>query len=144
MISLSKTAEKIMNLSTTYLGLKLRTPLVPSASPLSETLDNIKRMEDAGASAVVLHSLFEEQLRYESRALHYHLTHGTESYPEALTYFPDPEEFRFGPDLYLRNITKAKEAVDLPIIASLNGSTFGGWMTFRTEDRAGGRRRAGA
>ena len=133
-----------MNLSTTYLGLKLRTPLVPSASPLSENLDNIKRMEDAGASAVVLHSLFEEQLRHESHTLHYHLTHGTESYPEALTYFPEPEEFRFGPDLYLGNIVKAKEAVDIPIIASLNGSTFGGWTTFRTADRAGGRRRAGA
>ena len=103
-----------MNLSTTYLGLKLRTPLVPSASPLSENLDNIKRMEDAGASAVVLHSLFEEQLRQESHTLHYHLTHGTESYPESLTYFPEPEEFRFGPDLYLGNIVKAKEEVDLP------------------------------
>ena len=133
-----------MNLSTTYLGLKLRTPLVPSASPLSENLDNIKRMEDAGASAVVLHSLFEEQLRQESHTLHYHLTHGTESYPESLTYFPEPEEFRFGPDLYLGNIVKAKEEVDLPIIASLNGSTFGGWIDLRTEDRAGRRRRAGA
>ena len=119
-----------MNLSTTYLGLKLRTPLVPSASPLSENLDNIKRMEDAGASAIVLHSLFEEQMRHESHTLHYHLTHGTESYPEALTYFPEPEEFRFGPDLYLRNIVKAKEEVGVPIIASLNGSTFGGWTTF--------------
>ena len=88
-----------MNLSTTYLGLKLRTPLVPSASPLSENLDNIKRMEDAGASAVVLHSLFEEQLRQESHTLHYHLTHGTESYPESLTYFPEPRRvpLRSGP-----------------------------------------------
>jgi dihydroorotate dehydrogenase (fumarate) len=127
-----------MNLSTTYLGLKLRTPLVPSASPLSESLDNIKRMEDAGASAIVLHSLFEEQLRQESHTLHYHLTHGTESYPESLTYFPEPEEFRFGPDLYLGNIVKAKEAVDLPIIASLNASTFGGWITFaRKIEQAG-------
>ena len=127
-----------MNLSTTYLGLKLRTPLVPSASPLSENLDNIKRMEDAGASAVVLHSLFEEQLRQESHTLHYHLTHGTESYPESLTYFPEPEEFRFGPDLYLGNIVKAKEEVDLPIIASLNASTFGGWITFaRKIEQAG-------
>jgi Dihydroorotate dehydrogenase len=127
-----------MNLSTTYLGLKLRTPLVPSASPLSENLDSIKRMEDAGAAAVVLPSLFEEQLRHESHTLHYHLTHGTESYPEALTYFPEPEEFRFGPDLYLRNIVKAKEEVDVPIIASLNCSTFGGWTTFaRQIEQAG-------
>ena len=127
-----------MNLSTTYLGLKLRTPLVPSASPLSENLHNIKRMEDAGAAAVVLPSLFEEQLRYETHTLHYHLTQGTESYPESLTYFPEPKEFRFGPDLYLGNIVKAKEAVDLPIIASLNGSTFGGWTTFaRQVEQAG-------
>ena len=122
-----------MNLSTTYLGLKLRTPLVPSASPLSEDLDNIKRMEDAGASAVVLHSLFEEQLRHESRALHDHLTQGTESYPESLTYFPKPEEFRLGPDLYLANIVKAKREIGIPIIASLNGSSFGGWMTVARE-----------
>ena len=134
----SKTVEKTMNLSTTYLGLKLRTPLVPSASPLSENIDNIKRMEDAGAAAVVLHSLFEEQLRHESHTLHYHLTHGTESIAEALTYFPEPEEFRFGPELYLSNIVKAKEAVGVPIIASLNGSTFGGWTTFaRQIEQAG-------
>ena len=133
-----KNCRENMNLSTTYLGLKLRTPLVPSASPLSENLDNIKRMEDAGASAVVLHSLFEEQLRQESHTLHYHLTHGTESYPESLTYFPEPEEFRFGPDLYLGNIVKAKEEVDLPVIASLNASTFGGWVTFaRKIEQAG-------
>jgi dihydroorotate dehydrogenase (fumarate) len=127
-----------MNLSTTYLGLKLRTPLVPSASPLSENLDNIKRMEDAGASAIVLPSLFEEQLRQESHTLHYHLTQGTESYPESLTYFPEPEEFRFGPDIYLANIAKAKQEVDVPIIASLNGSSFGGWVTFaRKIEQAG-------
>jgi dihydroorotate dehydrogenase (fumarate) len=121
-----------MNLNTTYLGLKLRTPLVPSASPLSEDIDNIKRMEDAGASAVVLHSLFEEQLRHESHTLH-HLTQSTESYPESLTYFPEPEEFRVGPDLYLANIVRAKQEIGLPIIASLNGSSFGGWVTFARE-----------
>jgi dihydroorotate dehydrogenase (fumarate) len=95
-------------------------------------------MEDAGAAAVVLPSLFEEQLRYESHTLHYHLTQGTESYAESLTYFPEPEEFRLGPDLYLRNIVKAKREVNLPIIASLNGSTFGGWTTFaRQIEQAG-------
>ena len=122
-----------MNLSTTYLGLKLRTPLVPSASPLSEDLDNIKRMEDAGASAVVLHSLFEEQLRHESHTLHHRLRQGTEGYSESLTYFPKPEEFSVGPDLYLANIVKAKQEIGVPIIASLNGSSFGGWVTFARE-----------
>src|SRR3974377_1465428 len=99
-----------MNLSTTYLGLKLRTPLVPAASPLSEEIDQIKQMEDAGASAVVLHSLFEEQLRQDTAELVHHLEHGTYSTPEALTYFPEPEEFRLGPEEYLEHIAKAKAA----------------------------------
>jgi dihydroorotate dehydrogenase (fumarate) len=119
-----------MDLATTYLGMKLRSPLVPSASPLSEELDNIKRMEDAGAAAVVLHSLFEEQLRLETYELNHHLTYGTESFPEALTYFPQPEEFHLGPDAYLEHIRRAKRAVHIPIIASLNGSTVGGWIDF--------------
>jgi dihydroorotate dehydrogenase (fumarate) len=119
-----------MDLSTTYLGLKLKNPLVPSASPLSEEIDNIKKMEDVGASAVVLYSLFEEQIRYERYELHWHLTHVTESYPEALTYFPEPEEFHVGPEEYLSHISKAKESVDIPIIASLNGSTLSGWTDF--------------
>jgi dihydroorotate dehydrogenase (fumarate) len=119
-----------MDLSTTYLGLCLRTPLVPSASPLSEDLDNIRRMEDAGAAAVVLHSLFEEQLRQERFELHHHLTNGTHSFAESLTYFPEPEEFHVGPESYLEHIRKAKEAVKIPIIASLNGSSTGGWTDY--------------
>src|SRR5512133_1952383 len=119
-----------MDLTTTYLGLKLRNPLVPSASPLSEQVDNIKKMEDAGAGAVVLYSLFEEQIRYERYEMHWHLTHGTESYPEALTYFPQPEEFKIGPEEYLTHIADAKKAVEIPIIASLNGSTLSGWTDF--------------
>jgi dihydroorotate dehydrogenase (fumarate) len=119
-----------MDLSTTYLGLNLRTPLVPSASPLSEDIDNIKRMEDAGAAAVVLHSLFEEQLRRERLELHQHLTHGTESFAESLTYFPEPCQFLVGPEEYLDHIRKAKETVDMPIIASLNGSSVGGWTDY--------------
>lgn len=119
-----------MNLETTYLGMKLRTPLVPSASPLSEEIVNIKRMEDAGAAAVVLYSLFEEQLRLETYELNHHLTYGTESFPEALTYFPQPQEFHLGPEGYLNHIRRAKQAVDIPIIASLNGSTVGGWIDF--------------
>jgi dihydroorotate dehydrogenase (fumarate) len=119
-----------MNLTTRYLGFKLRTPLVPSASPLSEKIDNIKRMEDAGASAVVFHSLFEEQLRRDHHELHHYLEQGTESYAESLTYFPEPAEFKVGPEAYLEHIAQAKSAVDIPIIGSLNGTTFGGWMKF--------------
>jgi dihydroorotate dehydrogenase (fumarate) len=119
-----------MDLSTTYLGLKLRTPLVPSASPLSEEIDNLKLMEDAGASAVVLYSVFEEQLRRDRLELAHHLDHGTESFPEALTYFPEPEEFTLGPEEYLKHISAAKKAVRMPIIASLNGSSAGGWTEY--------------
>jgi len=119
-----------MDLTTTYMGLQLRSPLVPSASPLSEEIDNIKRMEDAGAAAVVMHSLFEEQLRLERYALHHHLTHGTESFPEALTYFPEPHSFRIGPEEYLNHIHKAKASVKIPLIASLNGSSLGGWIEY--------------
>src|SRR6266498_3100584 len=120
-----------MDLSTTYLGLNLRSPLVPSAAgPLTEDIGNIKLMEDSGAAAVVLYSLFEEQLRLERYELHHHLTQGTESFPEALTYFPEPAEFHVGPEVYLAHISKARESVDIPIIASLNGSTPGNWTRY--------------
>ena len=119
-----------MDLTTTYLGMKLRTPLVPSASPLSDEIDNIKRMEDAGASAVVLSSLFEEQLLLDRYELHHHLTHGAESFAEALTYTPEPDDIRLGAEDYLERIRKAKEAVAIPIIASLNGISIGGWTDY--------------
>lgn len=119
-----------MDLTTTYLGLKLRTPLVPAASPLSEELDNIKLMEDSGASAVVMYSLFEEQLRRDRLELAQHLEHGTESFAEALTYFPEPDEFTLGPEEYLKHISAAKAAVNIPVIASLNGSSVGGWTEY--------------
>jgi dihydroorotate dehydrogenase (fumarate) len=119
-----------MDLTTRYLGLNLRTPLVPSASPLSNEVDNIKRMEDAGAAAVVLHSLFEEQVRSELETVQYHLMQGTESFAEALTYFPQPSEFITGPEEYLSKIRKAKESVRIPVIASLNGAAIGGWIDY--------------
>jgi dihydroorotate dehydrogenase (fumarate) len=119
-----------MDLTTRYLGMTLRTPLVPSASPLSDDLGRIRKMEDAGASAIVLHSLFEEQLTRESEALQHHLMYGTESFAEALSYLPEPEEFHIGPEEYLSHIRKAKEAVRIPIIASLNGSSIGGWVDY--------------
>ena len=127
-----------MDLSTTYMGMKLRTPLVPSASPLSEEIDSIRRMEDAGAAAVVLYSLFEEQLRLERYELHHHLTHGTESFAESLTYFPEPREYHLGPEEYLNHIRRAKEAVGIPVIASLNGTSVGGWTDYaRKMEQAG-------
>jgi dihydroorotate dehydrogenase (fumarate) len=110
--------------------MKLRTPLVPSASPLSENLDNIKRMEDAGAAAVVFHSLFEEHIQNEGHRLHHHLTHASESYAEALSYFPNLEELTVGPETYLNEIVAAKAAVAIPVIASLNGSSLGGWIDY--------------
>jgi dihydroorotate dehydrogenase (fumarate) len=126
------------DLSTRYLGLKLRTPLVPSASPLSQEIDSVRRLEDAGASAVVLYSLFEEQLRQEGLELDHHLSAGTESFAESLTFFPRPGEFRLGPEGYLHHIRKAKEAVSIPVIASLNGATVGGWTEYaRQIEQAG-------
>lgn len=120
-----------MDITTTYLGLNLRSPLVPSAAaPITENLDNIRRLEDFGAGAIVLHSIFEEQLTQEQFELEHHLTYGTESFAESLTYFPEPETFHVGPSEYLNHIQRAKEMVDIPIIASLNGSTIGGWTAF--------------
>jgi dihydroorotate dehydrogenase (fumarate) len=119
-----------MDLSTKYLGLKLKSPLVVSASPLSEDIDNVKRMEDAGAAAVVLYSLFEEQLRQDRLELAGNLQRGTDSFAEALTYFPEPDDFRLGPEEYLKHISAAKKATRIPIIASLNGSSEGGWTDY--------------
>ncbi|MBF1990853.1 dihydroorotate dehydrogenase-like protein [Fischerella thermalis] len=127
-----------MDITTTYMGLNLRSPLVASASPLSENIDNIKQMEDAGAGAVVMHSLFEEQLRLERYELHHHLTQGTESYPESLTYFPEPAPFRVGPEEYLEHIRKIKESVSIPIFASLNGSSMGGWTSYAKQIQQAG------
>jgi dihydroorotate dehydrogenase (fumarate) len=120
----------MIDLTTTYLGLKLRTPLVASASPLSQEIDGIRRLEDVGASAVVLYSLFEEQLRQESFELEHHLRAGTNSFAEAESFFPQPDEFRMGPEAYLNHIRRAKKAVKIPIIASLNGATVGGWTEY--------------
>ena len=127
-----------MDISTQYLGLKLRSPLVVSACPLSEEIDNIKRMEDAGAAAVVLYSLFEEQLKQDRLELNQRLEHGTESYAEALTYFPEPDEFNLGPEEYLKHIAAAKKATRIPIIASLNGSSAGGWTEYAKQIQKAG------
>ena len=128
----------MMDLSTKYLGMKLRTPLVASASPISQEISGIRRLEDAGASAVVLYSLFEEQLQQEGAELEHYLNAGTESFAESTTYFPRSSEFRTGPEGYLNHIRKAKEAVNIPIIASLNGSTLGGWASYAKQIQEAG------
>jgi dihydroorotate dehydrogenase (fumarate) len=120
----------MIDLNTNYLGLRLRTPLVASASPLSQEIGGIRHLEDSGASAVVLYSLFEEQLQQESFELEHHLAAGTDSFAEAASFFPKPAEFPLRPEGYLNHIRQAKEAVDIPIIASLNGATLGGWARY--------------
>ena len=118
------------DLSTTYLGLTLKNPLVVSASPLSEDVANIRRMEDAGAAAVVLHSLFEEQISLESHELDRYLSYGTESFAESLTYFPEMRTYNLGPEGYLEHVRRAKAAVKIPVIGSLNGVSTGGWIKY--------------
>ncbi|TSA28122.1 MAG: dihydroorotate dehydrogenase-like protein [Ignavibacteriales bacterium] len=119
-----------MDLTTKYMGLKLKNPIVPSASPLSESIDTVKAMEDAGAAAVVVYSLFEEQISHESGELDHYLSVGTDSFAEALSYFPAQEKFHLGPDQYLDHIANLKKAVDIPIIGSLNGVSTGGWIKY--------------
>jgi dihydroorotate dehydrogenase (fumarate) len=142
----SQGSEKMTDLRTTYLGCELKSPLVASASPLSEEIDNLRKIEDAGAGAVVLHSLFEEQIIRESEELHHGLSAGTESFAESLTYLPEvtqykqvpdfgvpgaaPDMTRYnrGPEGYLEHVHRAAEAVSIPVIASLNATSPGGWV----------------
>jgi dihydroorotate dehydrogenase (fumarate) len=126
------------DLSTRYLGFTLPSPLVLSAGPLTEELDAIRRAEDAGAGAVVLPSLFEEQLDIEGHDLEHHLTSHAHSHAEAITYFPPPGDYALGPDAYLEHLRRAKAAVRIPVIASLNGVSSGGWIDFaRSMEQAG-------
>ncbi len=117
-----------MDLSTTYLGMKLPHPLMPGASPLVDDLDTVRKLEDAGAAAIVMHSLFEEQIVREQVSMFVHTESHGHSFAEALTYFPSPEAFALGPEEYLDQIRRIKQAVDVPVIASLNGYTLGGWL----------------
>jgi dihydroorotate dehydrogenase (fumarate) len=119
-----------MDLSTTYLGLKLKNPIVPSASPLSHTLDSMKRLEDAGAAAIVMYSLFEEQIKHEAAELEHYLSYGKETFAEALSYFPEAQEYNLGPEEYVKLLRKAKESLKIPVIGSLNGISTGGWINY--------------
>ncbi len=123
----------MIDFSTQYLGLKLGGPIVVSSTPLSESLDNIRRMEDSGAAAIVLTSLFEEQLMLESQALDEDLARGTDSFAEALHFLPEMRDYRMTHEVYLEHLRRAKEAVNIPILASLNGATPGGWVRFAKE-----------
>jgi dihydroorotate dehydrogenase (fumarate) len=120
----------MIDLSTTYLGLQLKNPVVVSASPMQQELDNIRRMEQAGAAAVVMHSLFEEQINVESEELNRWLENATESYAESLSYLPDLENYNHGPEAYLEHLAQAKKSVSIPVIASLNGTSLGGWTRY--------------
>jgi dihydroorotate dehydrogenase (fumarate) len=119
-----------VELTTTYLGLTLKNPLVASASPLSKKLDLAKRLEDAGAAAIVMYSLFEEQITHESRELDFYLSRGAEHYAEAISYFPDLERYNVGPEPYLEHLSRVKRAVEIPVIGSLNGVSPGGWVEY--------------
>jgi dihydroorotate dehydrogenase (fumarate) len=127
-----------MDLSTSYLGLRLKNPIVASAGPLWKKIDQVRQAEDAGASAVVMYSLFEEQITHESRELDHYLNRGTETYAEALTYLPDMVYANLAPDAYLEQLGRIKKAVDIPIIGSLNGVSTGGWIEYAEKiERAG-------
>jgi len=128
----------MVDLKTSYLGLELKNPLVASASPLSEKVENVQKMEQAGVSAVVMYSLFEEQITQESLAMDHHLDSGTESFAEALSYFPNVGRYAVGPDTYLEHLRVLKEAVDIPIIASLNGASRGKWIEYAERIEASG------
>jgi len=119
-----------MNLSTNYLGLTLKNPIVASSSPLSHSLDGIRSLEDAGASAVVMYSLFEEQITFDSLYVDHYLRSNTNSHAEALSYFPEMDRYNVWPDEYVDLIRRAKEACDIPIIGSLNGVSIGGWTNY--------------
>jgi dihydroorotate dehydrogenase (fumarate) len=119
-----------MSLTTNYLGLVLKNPIVASSSPLSHTVDSIRRLEDAGCSAVVMYSLFEEQITFDSFYVDHYLRNGTNSFAESLSFFPEMDDYNVWPDEYLNLIRRAKEAVDIPIIGSLNGVSAGGWINY--------------
>jgi len=127
-----------MEMKTRYLGLELRNPLISSASPVNLDLDAARRCEDAGAAALVMPSLFEEQILAESRELDHYLTHGTESYAEALSYFPAQGDYRLGPERYLETLRALKGSLEIPVIASLNGVSEGGWTAYARHMEAAG------
>src|SRR5260370_40453686 len=128
----------MQDLTTTYIGLQLKNPLVASATPLSKKMDTVRRIEDAGAAALVMYSLFEEQITHESHELDHYLERGTHSFAESLSYFPDLNYYNLGPEPYLEHLHKIKRAVSIPVIGSLNCISSGGWVEYAHRiDQAG-------
>lgn len=127
-----------MDLSTTYLGLRLSSPFMPGASPMADQIDWVRRLEDAGSAAIVLRSLFEEQITREQQGMIHHMEVTGEGSAEAVSYFPRPDDFIFGPEQYLDHVRKVKEAVNVPIIASLNGTTPEGWLQYARQIQQAG------
>jgi len=119
-----------MDFTTNYMGLTLKSPFVPSSGPYSEKVENLKHMEDNGAAAVVLHSIFEEQIRHEELELVHHLEKGNESFAESLSYFPELGHYKLVPEESLTHISRCKKELGIPVIASLNGLTTGGWTSY--------------
>jgi len=127
-----------MDLSTTYLGLRLSSPFMPGASPMADQIDWVRRLEDAGSAAIVLRSLFEEQITREQQGMIHHMEVTGEGSAEAVSYFPRPDDFIFGPEQYLDHVRKVKEAVNVPVIASLNGTTPEGWLQYAQQIQQAG------
>jgi dihydroorotate dehydrogenase (fumarate) len=130
----------MVDLTTTYLGIPLKNPLVVSASPFSQKVDTVQQLEKAGVSAVVMYSLFEEQIIHDSLRLHRDLTQGTESFAEATTYLPDSgpyeylrRQYSIGPEAYIEHLKRLKQSVGIPIIGSLNGISSGGWIDYASK-----------
>lgn len=127
-----------MNLSTTYLGLNLKNPLMPGASPLVDNIDNVRRLQDAGAAAIVMHSLFAEQIDGNQIAVNKHIERWEDTFAEASSFFPNTDDFELGPQEYLDQVSKIKEATSLPVIASLNGTHVGSWVDYAAQiEKAG-------
>jgi dihydroorotate dehydrogenase (fumarate) len=120
----------MVDLKTTYLGLELKNPLVASASPLSEKVETVQELEAAGVSAVVMYSLFEEQIIHESLELDHYLSKDTHAFAEALTHLPEMGKYALGPEVYIEQVKSLKSAVDIPVIGSLNGVSTGGWIEY--------------
>lgn len=127
-----------MNLTTTYLGLKLKNPLMPGASPMVDNLDNVRRLEDAGAAAIVLRSLFAEQIEGNEIAVNKHIDRWQDNFSEATSFFPNHDDYSFGPEEYLGRVSEIKKATDLPVIASLNGTNAGSWIDYARQIEAAG------
>ena len=128
----------MVDLTTTYLGMKLKNPLVASSSPLSKKVETAQQLQEAGVSAIVMYSLFEEQIVQESLKMQADMTRGTDTFAESLSYLPEVGQYSIGPETYIEKLSQIKEAVDIPVIGSLNGVSTGGWIDYAQKIEAAG------